>query len=190
MLLASPKTNGPIAENSREKIEFLSQKIPLISLSYPRFALSPSPKQVGSTWSRELSSLATCPIAISSLDYILSSYPPTLDFHPMASCHVSTPLLWGATLLLASPKTNGPIAENSREKIEFLSQKIPLISLSYPRFALSPSPKQVGSTWSRELSSLATCPIAISSLDYILSSYPPTLDFHPMASCHVSTHVP
>ena len=38
------------------------------------------PKLVGSTWSRELSSHATCPIAIGSMDYTHIPYPSTLGF--------------------------------------------------------------------------------------------------------------
>ena len=49
-----------------------------------------SSKLVGSTWLRELSSHATCPIAIGSLDYTHIPFPSTLDFHPIRRCHMST----------------------------------------------------------------------------------------------------
>ena len=52
--------------NSREKVELLSLKSRSFLSPIPRFFPSVSPKLVGSTWSRELSSLATCQSSICS----------------------------------------------------------------------------------------------------------------------------
>ena len=94
-------------------------------------------------------------------------------------------------MLLASLEFDGPIAGKFREKLDTLSIKIP--SFLSPSFSLSNFPSQT--VWEKRgvkiwVLSLATCQSSIGSWDYTLSSYPPTLDFHPMASCHVSTHGP
>ena len=103
---------------------------------------------------------------------------------PSGVCRNSSkpvPTLRGATLLLASPETNGLIARNSRENVEFLSLKNPTL-FSLLRFPLLPLSLLLSQPiWSRlrqETCHLnATCPILSGSWDYTLSSYPTTLRF-------------
>ena len=70
---------------------------------------------------------------------------------PKTGTHVQS-LPWRATLLLASSELAGPIAGNSREKVEFLSLKIPHFPSLF-RFALSPplssSPNPFGQDWDK-----------------------------------------
>ena len=96
-----------------------------------------------------------------------------------------------ATLSLGSPRSDCLIAGNSREKLEPLSLKIPsFLSLS---FSLSNSPSQP--VWEKrgvKFVGPLTCHMSIFYwlMGLHLIPYPSTLDFHPMASCHVSTHGP
>ena len=90
MLLVSPESDGPIAENSRENVELLSLKISLFSLSY--FTICSFPlTQIG--WVNLVKRIVlSC--NMSTFHWLiglpLSSYPPTLDFHPIRRCHMST----------------------------------------------------------------------------------------------------
>ena len=97
-------------------------------------------------------------------------------------------------MLLASLGINSLIAEKFREKVEFLSLKISLFLFPLSFLSLFPSLFPIQSGWEsfgqEDLSSHATCQILSGSWDYILSSYPLTLDFPPMTLCHVSTHDP
>ena len=84
-----------------------------------------------------------------------------------------SPCRGGATLLLASQETDGPIVGNSREKVELLSLKIPpFLPLSFSLSILI-FPKPVGRAWVKigtsDLSSHATCQILSGLWDYTLS---------------------
>ena len=87
MSLGSPKFDGPITTNSREKLELLSLKIPLFSLSCSRFALPNWLGQLGKE---------NCPLMPHVQFLLVSWITPTSLIHllwyfpPIRRCHMST----------------------------------------------------------------------------------------------------
>ena len=113
---------------------------------------------------------------------------------PLPSGVVETPqnrcpriaLAVGSNFALGSSEFYSPIVGKFREKLEPLSLKIPSFSLS--NFPSQTVWEKIGvKFW---VISLATCQFSIGSWDYTLSLIHLLWDFHPMASCHVSTHGP
>ena len=98
--LALPETDGPIVGKSREKVEPLSLSLNLP----PKFGLPFSlPFPLSPNWLGEYRSqvrcplTCTCPLLSGSLDYTLSTYPSTMNFHPLKCCHMS---LMGPIILI------------------------------------------------------------------------------------------
>ena len=74
-----------IYRECRASFSKLSSFLPL-SLS---FFLFPSQTGCVKVGQENFSSHATCPLLSGSLDYTLSTYPSTMDFHPLTRCHLS-----------------------------------------------------------------------------------------------------
>ena len=85
---------------------------------------------------------------------------------------------------------DGLIAVKSREKVELLSLKALSSSLFLSLFLFSPPQTGWVKLGQENLSFLAKCEAPIGFLDYTLSPYPSTMDFHPLTCCHMSTSVP
>ena len=96
MLLASSELAGPIAGNSREKVELLSLKISLSLSPLASLSLFPSPKLIWVKVGQE-----NCPLTcqVSSFHWLMGlhpyPYPSTLRFSPngMMPCVSSEPHL-------------------------------------------------------------------------------------------------
>ena len=99
---------------------------------------------------------------------------------PKSGTHSSS-VPWGATLLLASPETDGPIAENFREKVELLSLKshtFPLSSVCSLFFLFSlPLPIHLVKIGTRDLSSQRHVSISHWTMGLHPYPYPTTLRF-------------
>ena len=119
--------------------------------------------------------------------FLNKEYPSRRRPLPLGVCRNSTiPVptrssCSGDQLCLVSPGFDGSIVGKFREKVDPSLSK----TLSFFPSIFSSFFSLIQSVGSRELvPSLATCHISIGSLDFTLSTYPSTMDFHHLTRCH------